>query len=220
MSEPLIPHSGELLAPGGGNATAAGVSFQAEVGALFAIHMLAERRVDGRLGLGDVRVRSVRFETEAPVDDILVETDSGGWIFIQAKTKLTLSTTPNSELGSIAGQIVRQYHACAQGNGARGWNRALLPDHDRILIAVGQGASAPITDHLAKALSALQAHSTAPIPGNQQTALDRFSTCLKDAWRALTGAAPGDDAIRTLLNYVRVCMFDFTHTAENSVSSA
>ena len=34
---------------------------------------------------------SLRFETEAPVDDILVETDNGGWIFVQAKTSLNLS---------------------------------------------------------------------------------------------------------------------------------
>ncbi len=211
MSEPPTPHSDEILTTSGGNATAAGVSFQAEVGALFAILLLAERRVDGRLGLGDVRIRSVRFETEAPVDDILVETDSGGWIFVQAKKRLTLSTTPNSEMGSIAGQIVKQYHACAQGNGAPNWNRPLIPDHDRILIAVGPGASGRITDDLAKALSALQAHSTAPIPRYQQTALDSFSTCLENAWRTLTGTAPSDDVIRPLLSYIRVCRFDFTH---------
>ena len=211
MSEPPIPYSDKLIATGGGNATAAGVSFQAQVGALFAVHLLAERRVDGRLELGDVRVRSVRFETEAPVDDILVETDSGGWIFVQAKTRLTLSATPNSEMGNIAGQIVKQYHACAQGDGARGWNRPLLSERDRILIAVGQGASGRITDNLAKALSALQAHSTAPIPRYQKTALDSFSTCLKNAWRALMGVAPSDDVIRALLGYIRVCRFDFTH---------
>jgi hypothetical protein len=142
MSDPSQPASDDLLASGGGNATAIGVSFQAEVGAMFGVPLLGERRLDGRLGLGDVRVRSLRFETEASVDDILVETDTGGWIFVQAKSALTLSSKSDSELGRVVDQIVRQYHACAQGTGERGWDRPLQPRHDRILIAVGRGAAA------------------------------------------------------------------------------
>jgi hypothetical protein len=65
MSDPSQPGSDDLLASGGGNATASGVSFQAEVGAMFGVPLLSERRLDGRLELGDVRVRSLRFETEA-----------------------------------------------------------------------------------------------------------------------------------------------------------
>jgi hypothetical protein len=39
----------EMLAPSGGNATAADVEFQAQVGAAFAARMLAERKIDSRL---------------------------------------------------------------------------------------------------------------------------------------------------------------------------
>ena len=84
MSDPSKPASEQLLATGGGNATAGGVTFQAEVGALFAVHLIAEQRLSPRLELGDVRARSLRFETEAPVDDILIETDAGGWVFVLA----------------------------------------------------------------------------------------------------------------------------------------
>ena len=128
MSDPPTPNSNELLATGGGDATASGVSFQAEVGTLFGVQLLSERRLDARLGLGDVRARSLRFETEAPVDDFLVETDVSGWIFVQAKSSLTLSQTSNSEFGRVADQIVRQYHTCAQGTVGGGgighWMRA------------------------------------------------------------------------------------------------
>ena len=209
MSDPPTPNSNELLATGGGNATASGVSFQAEVGTLFGVQLLSERRLDARLGLGDVRARSLRFETEAPVDDILVETDVSGWIFVQAKSSLTLSQTSNSEFGRVADQIVRQYHTCAQGTGRRGWDRPLDARRDRILIAVGRGAAASITDRLAAALNAVQAHSTAPIPTNQQSALDSFTGRLQDAWLALTGTALSDGEMRQLLSYVQVCKYDF-----------
>lgn len=209
MSDPSQPGSDDLLASGGGNATASGVSFQAEVGAMFGVPLLSERRLDGRLGLGDVRVRSLRFETEAPVDDILVETDAGGWIFVQAKSALTLSSKSDSELGRVADQIARQYHACAQGTGERGWDRPLQPGRDRILIAVGRGAAASIAEHLATALIAVQAKSTAPLPGNQQAALSTFTARLNEAWLALTGIAPSDAEMQSLLSYVRVCKYDF-----------
>ena len=46
------PDDGDLLARGGGNATAGGVSFQTSVGAVFAVQLLTERNVDDRLRLG------------------------------------------------------------------------------------------------------------------------------------------------------------------------
>ena len=209
MSEPSKPTSDELHARGGGNATAGGVTFQAEVGAVFAVQLLAERHLDPRLGFGNVHARSLRFETETPVDDILIETDVSGWIFIQAKSSLTLSAKSDSELGRVADQIVRQYHACAQGSGERGWDRPLCRDLDCIVIAVGRGTAASITDQLATALNAVQANAAAPLPGNQQTALNSFTTRLRDAWLALTGTAPGDSEMQSLLGYVKICKFDF-----------
>jgi len=81
----------DLLATGGGNAPAIGVTFQGAVGALFAVAALLGRPIDSRLGLGAVQVRGLRFETEAPLDDIIVPTSADGHVFIQAKASLTLS---------------------------------------------------------------------------------------------------------------------------------
>lgn len=167
------------------------------------------RRVDARLDLGDVRGRSLRFETEAPVNDILVETNVGGWIFVQAKTSLTPSSTASSELGRVADQIVRQYHACAQGSGERGWDRPLDLSRDRILVAVGRTTAATFANHLASALSAIQAHSAAPLPSNQQAALTGFTERLREAWSAFTGVAPTDGKLETILGFVRIGKFDF-----------
>ena len=38
----------------------------------------------------------LRFETEAPVDDLLVKTTDGGFVAIQAKTTISLSNDPRS----------------------------------------------------------------------------------------------------------------------------
>ena len=194
MSGPPRPASDDLVARAGGNATAGGVSFQAQVGSVFAVHLLAERRLNERFGLGDTRIRSLRFETEAPVDDILIETDLEGWIFVQAKSTLSLSGSSDSELGSVADQIVRQWHACTQGGGQRGWDRVLEPSRDRILIAVGRSTSATITEHLASALTSLQANAAAPLPMHQQTALDTFTARLQRHGRRLS--EPGPTALR------------------------
>ena len=53
------------LAAGGGNATAAGVTFQGALGALFAARAIADRPLDARFGIGAVRIKELRFETES-----------------------------------------------------------------------------------------------------------------------------------------------------------
>jgi hypothetical protein len=208
MSDPLKPTLDELLASAGGNATASGISFQAEIGASFAVQLLTDRRLNDRFGLGDTRIRSLRFETEAPVDDILIETDRGGWIFVQAKSTLSLSGSFDSELGGVADQIVRQWYACAQGSGQRGWDRPLEPNRDRLLIAVGRSTPATITEHLASAVASLRAHSRAPLPMQQQKALDTFTARLHEAWQALIGASPDRPTMQSMLSYVKICKFD------------
>ena len=83
-------------ARGGGQATTAGVEFQAQVAALLASDLVSERQLDARLRLGSARAALLRLETEAPIDDILVHTDAGGFVFIQAKTSPPLDSAPPS----------------------------------------------------------------------------------------------------------------------------
>lgn len=78
-------------ANGGGAATSSGILFQQQLGAHFAAQILSDSRLDTRLRLGNASPVWLRFETEAPVDDILVATSVGGFIAIQAKTTVSLS---------------------------------------------------------------------------------------------------------------------------------
>jgi SpoVK/Ycf46/Vps4 family AAA+-type ATPase len=198
----------DLLARGGGNSAAAGVSFQAAVGATFAARLLADRMLDERLRLGHAGIRSLRFETEAPLDDILVETDAAGSVFVQVKTALSLSENLDREFGKTISQIVRQWEACARGDGKRGWDRSLVAGRDRMLIAVGNGASGTITDDLAVALSSLQASSAAPLPQAQQQALDKTRALLSRAWQQIVGTAPAAQEVDAALRFVSIIQFN------------
>lgn len=200
--------SARLHARGGGNATAAGVTFQASVGAVFAVQMLTESFDEAQLGLPPFKVKSVRFESDAPLDDIVVETDQAGWLLIQAKTKLGLSASLTSEFGKAVEQIVRQWHAGAKGGGKRGWDRPLVPDRDRLIIAVGPGTSQTVTSDLAKALSSLRATATAPLPARQRAVLKTLSGALKRAWKAVTSKLPSDAEISRILPFITVLRFD------------
>ena len=230
--DPQIPTGDELLATGGGNATAAGVNFQAAVGAAFACRLLADRPLDERLRLGNANLRSIRFETEAPLDDILIETSAGGWVFIQAKTSLSLSTRPGSELGKTAEQIVRQFQACTSGSGARGWDRPLDPERDRMLIAVSSDAHGTIKRDLAIALASSQAPASAPLPQAQQQALDKMRTLLEGAWQQINGVAPNSGDLDSLMRLVSIIDFNLSgpdrtaaietlaHVTENAADAA
>jgi hypothetical protein len=208
-NDQINPAPDDMLAQGGGHATAAGVSFQAQLGAALACQLLAERPIDTRLGIAGARIRSLRFETEAPIDDVLVETDEGGWVFIQAKTALTLSTGSDSELGKTAEQLVRLWLSCSAGSGKHGWDRPLQADIDRVLIAVGRGSAGTVVNHLAAALVASRAVTRAPLPQNQQHALDTLVELIRSAWPKFTGQSPNDEAISGLLRHVAVLPFDF-----------
>jgi len=197
-----------LHAKGGGNATAAGVTFQASVGAVFAVQMLTESLGDEQLGLAPFKIKSIRFESDAPLDDIVAETDQDGWLLVQAKTKLSLSQALMSEFGKTAEQVVRQWHAGLAGKGERGWDRPLNVGRDRLIIAVGPGTSQNITTDLAKALSSLRAQATAPLPAKQRAVLRTLSYALKAAWKAVTGKKANDTDIAALLPLIAVMRFD------------
>jgi hypothetical protein len=198
----------ELLARAGGSATTAGVSFQASVGAVFAVQMLAETTLDSRLGLGGAKPCGIRFESEAAVDDCGIETDAGGWIFIQAKTGVTLSSAADSDLRKTAGQMVRLWHSAKNGRGKKGWDRPLDLTKDRLLLAAGPTSSGSVTRDLARALNARRAKYTAPLPNAQEDALATFIKALKAEWKALTKKTAHASDIQAILPFIVVVAFD------------
>ena len=195
-----------LMATGGGNAAASGIAFQASLGAWFATHLLSERQLNSDLAGGSVL--SLRFETESPVDDILVRT-STGWIFVQAKSTVSLSTAANGHLARVTSQFVKQWLTCSLGNGDREWNRPLNRQKDRLLLALGPSAPNTVSVDLAQGLSAIQASGSAPLSKARADAVNVFRKCVREAWKSIAGEAASDEVIRSILNLVTILRFDF-----------
>ena len=195
-----------LLASGGGNATASGVAFQASLGAWFASHLLSERRLNTHLGAG--HVLSLRFETEAPVDDILVKTTTGR-VFVEAKSTVTLSTAPNGALARVARQFVRQWLACSAGDGEHGWNRPLSSRTDRLLLAVGPKAPSTVSIDLADGLSTVQTVGHVRLSAKKAKAVSKFQCLLGNAWESVVGRVPSEADIDSISNLVTILKFDF-----------
>lgn len=213
----------KLLATGGGNATASGVSFQASVAAYFASHGLAEVPLDARLGLGAARPVGFRFETEAPVDDVLISLDTGGWAFVQAKNSLTNSAALTSELGKTCDEFVRLWEAASTKTGSHGWDRPLSAGIDAMVIAVGPTTSGTIKFHLARALDIARDGSSATLSRDQANALDSFRKLMGKALAARDSAIAGVDP-NAILKFVHILDFDFggphRTTAETVLANA
>ncbi len=158
--------------PSGGAAAAAGIGFQAQLGALFGLQLLAQVPVDHVLELGAAVPAWIRFETEAPVDDILVATSEGGFIAVQAKTTVNLSSQADGGLAKTVQQFIRHWLVCRDGKGEQFWDRSLDPNKDRLVLAVGPTAPASIRVDLPAALRSHSQPSPGALTQDQQRALE------------------------------------------------
>jgi len=201
---------GNLLAKGGGAAPAAGVTFQGFVGGLSAAIGLTRDPVDQRLQLGAETVTEFRFETAAPIDDLMIYTTAPGRLFVQAKTNLSMAQAHSGDMVKTLDQMVRQWRLCSEGKRKLDWDYALDKDHDRFVIAVSPESPDTVAVHLAKALARRrEGRGVHPTPQTQKSALDTFTTMLKEAWKRLYGTAPTKRQIDDILDLVVVAKFDF-----------
>lgn len=193
---------------GGGAATSAGILFQQQIGALMLTPMLAGRRLDARLELGEARPVWVRFETEAPVDDVLVATSADGFVAIQAKTTASLSRDPDSPFGKTIAQFVRHWLATHQGDGTHQWDRPLDDARDRLVLAVGPQSPANIRVHLPAALQLAVQSGGGHLNQAQTAAFDDYAASVEAAWTRATTEAfdPGFPA--KLAKFIRILSFD------------
>lgn len=204
---------------GGGAATTAGILFEQQVGALFAAWMVAEKPFDDRFHLGQAKVQWIRFETEAPVDDILVATSNGGFVALQVKTTASLSRDPASPFGKTVTQFVRQWLACRDGDGSQGWNRRLDIERDRLVLAVGRSAPASVREVLQSALRLVSQPGGGVLNQEQQRAYDDFEACVGQAWTAATDETFDPTFARQLAGLVYVLTFETAGIARQAVET-
>lgn len=193
---------------GGGAATSAGIRFEQQLGALFSSWILAGDHLDESFRLGSATPEWVRFETEAPVDDLLIRTSDGGFVAIQAKTTASLSEDIEAPLGKTIVQFVRHWRASDQGDGSMGWNRPLDPARDRLVLAVSPQASAQIREDLPAALRLVSQPGGGALNQGQQRAYEVFTSLVERAWRRVTKDPFDDRLLADLPKLVTVFTFD------------
>jgi hypothetical protein len=215
----LADEADKLPAGGGGSATSAGILFEQQLGALIGSWMLTGRPIDQRLNLGTATVDWIRFETEAPVDDVLVATSTGGFIAIQAKTTASLSRNLNSPFGKTVEQFVRHWLASRDGDGKRHWNRPLDPARDRLVLAIGPTAPANIRLDLRAALRLRSQPGGAVLTDAQSRAFADFEACVEQAWHASTTEAYDAALPETLAGLICIFVFDPSGTDRELTSS-
>lgn len=196
-----------LLAKGGGDATAGGVTLQASIAASFAARLLAGTVLDNRLGLGAAKPIAIRCEAEIPVDDVAVETDVSGWVFIQSKNTLSASFVLTSELGKTFDEIARVWVLTDAGKGSKGWDRPLVYGRDAIIIAVGHATYATVKVVLAGVLNAVRSGALATLNQAETTQLASLRTLLRTALNKY-GASTSLD-IDSVLKFVHIVDYDF-----------
>lgn len=141
----------------GGRAEAAGGNYETLVASWYCVRILAGGRAEPPVSLpAAVRLLSIRCQTEAPIDDALIETSAKGFIFVQAKRSINLSVSEVSGLASVLDEFVRQYKACKDSEDGHTWARPLSPDHDRLVLVTSSRSSAKITEILPRLLRGLR----------------------------------------------------------------
>jgi len=101
----------------GGIAAAAGGSFQDRVGAWFAVRVLADTEASPLFDLpATSTLETIRAQTGQPIDDLGCDvkdraSDERGFVFVQAKRSLPVSSSPTGDLAKVLDEIVRQYLA-------------------------------------------------------------------------------------------------------------
>ena len=203
-------------AGGGGPAAQAGMGFQNRAAAWVAAHILAEQAASPPWDLSAATTLDfVRCETEQPVDDLLVGTSEGGFVFVQAKHSLRLEVGADSALASAVDQFVRQFVVSQSATPGRPWERPLSPDRDRLVLLIGPHSSAPIRENLPSALRAksqalASGYPTQAIVLNKEEdrALRVFQGHMARSWQRLTGSELSDDYLHQLLPLIRIHTLD------------
>lgn len=218
----------ESVRSAGGAAEAGGAQFQNRVSAWYAVHILA-----GRLPAQDLPYlgTSLRCQVEQPVDDVFVEMEGGGALYVQAKRSISLSASARSEFASVLDQFVRQYLKCRDRvRGSAPWERPLDPARDRLLLVVGRRAPATITVGLPGVLERVRSTASGTEIRRSLTSEGDRSTWttvrrhLVTAWKKHTSRNPTEAELVDVVSLIRIVLLDVDpggrdeHVAQDLVS--
>ncbi len=170
--------------------------------------MLTRATVISSLGLPPVSVDWVRFETEAPVDDILAKTSAGGFIAIQAKTSLSLTTNSDQPFAQVIKQVIKHWLTCHSGDGSLEWNRPLDPAKDRLVLAVTPRAPESLRIDLPAAIKTQQNPGAQVLTQRQSRAYQVYEDCVQAIWSDLTAQPIGADVLSRISSLFSIVTID------------
>ncbi|MBF0422586.1 MAG: ATP-binding protein [Magnetococcales bacterium] len=200
----------------GGSGTSHGMNFQYSVAAWFALHMFLKIPFGEEFGIRPAKIRRIGLETQAPVDDIILSLESGGFIFIQAKCSLELSKRDNSPFHATIGQFVRQYLRIIDQDfvGAE-WARQLDPNKDRLILAVDLRSSEKIKntlmiflDQVGNKIDASQSEEEWFGNNEQKQVFNVLKKCLNSHWKAHTSKELEGEELHNLLKLIKIYSHD------------
>ncbi|WP_346363553.1 ATP-binding protein [Bosea sp. (in: a-proteobacteria)] len=198
----------------GGQATEAGMDFQAEVGAWLAAHLLARLPVSGRFGLANTALPvRLQLETGDGLDDIRLGQADDSRIDLQTKTSAGLTTSAKSPLGKTISQLARVFIE------SRAAGRVIDPAKARAVLAVA--ASAPRTlDSLeggcrAFDLGGCWTTTKASRSKAERDALDLFEAHAKNAFAAHSATPPNEDELAMMARLFRIVRFSMNEGEDN-----
>jgi len=223
MCNPKHPYWNKKDLMAGGHATSSGVTFQHEVGAWMAALILTERAASN---IGPGTPVRIQLEALSPVDDIVVQTNEGGFWFINVKTGVFNSTAADSELSSVFGQFVRQWReGCSDAAGVAGGTRPLDPRRDRLVLVVRPGRSRAFTSSaeslLRRIADAQQDGGRAVVATTEaeRAVLGNVREHVRVHWLKQYGADPRDEDVLSLLSAVSVVEFELAGVSRSALET-
>ncbi|MDG4904520.1 MULTISPECIES: ATP-binding protein [unclassified Mesorhizobium] len=188
----------------GGRATEAGMAFQAAVATWFAAQMLADTPIGSHFGLSTAsNIVGLQCETGDALDDIVVHLEDGGAIYIQCKTRPSLTVSADSALGKTLEQLVGLY---VQLGGT-----PLAAAADVALLAVVEDA--PRSLDILEAGCRMFDHGgvwdavIAQVPQDKRDALSLFKAHIQRAWEGRVALPLTGDHLVAMARLFRVRRF-------------
>ena len=180
--------------------------------------MLAEVRLPG--WASGQRVLSVGGQTNRPVDDVGLVTESGGWVTIQAKKGMRLGSKAGSPLAEALRQLV-EIDQVGVPDGASELLRPLDADRDLVLILSDDSAPLRVNAHMAPLTNRLRMlPATVPLAdaapnGDEEKALGLLKDHLGKAWSDRWGRAMTEADFRRLIGVLSVRALRIADDAED-----
>lgn len=185
---------------GSGSATNSGIDYQQRVASFLLAHLLLDLPISELLEIQEqIKIEEVSFETASRIDDIEVKFSDGTQLLIQAKRRINLSSSKNSQFYSVIEQFVDEY--------------TLSPGKSSFyVLATSYQTSSKIIYDLRKIMESVQANDRGfinnPLNQSEKETLRVFLSIARKCFKRNLKRNVTDDEIYELSKKVKIIVFD------------